>query len=1293
MSDKNLEKQVSGDLERSSINLSNELVSAAKREAQADTSLNEEVQKKIGSFTKIGAYTESGGIKIDNQNIFLQTTTVIERVAINLPRESTAEFIGRENIIEQLHELLTSTIRSSNVALCGTGGIGKTEIALRYAQDHTEYYSGGICWLSCRDTDVRSQILNFARSYLGIEFPKEMDPENQLNLCWSQWRTGNVLIVFDDVPKTEKILPFLPPNQQLRFKVLMTTRETYGSPRFKFVQVNTLEESVALRLLQNCIGREDTRIIEEGEQAKELCHWLDYLPLGLELVGHYLMRRQDVTVSMMLERLKSEKLGQESMQEGLAAALELSWKELSPDAQQLGYSLSLFALAPIPWWVVENVRFELSPQELEKYRDDELRKFSLLQRQEKGIYQLHHLNREFIQSKLNDDENADNLKQVFCRNVVRLIQRLLANEVPEAETTSQVLILTHIEEMVTTLPHLIEAEDLFTIYQTLLLIYSFQGFYEKAIYWGECCKDVLSARIGDELVTLNLYRLATNYAGQGKYEAAEELLVQVLEIGKRTFSDSDYKVIAAEVFSELGSIRATRGKFEQAEKDCKKAVELKEEISSSNSSKVADSLLVLGEVCRLRGKYDEAKAYYTKAFDIYDAVVEIEGYNNVNPIYIATGYINISVLLLDQGRNEGCESLGLQAVEIVEAALGDEHPFYANCLSNLASAYLSQGQHQQAEECCKKAISIHEAKNNIGHPSYAISLMNLASIYIAQGRSEEAINLYVDAYKARLQIFGRQHDQVAEALVYLGTAYLAQNEYEEAEKCLNEGQEMYQLTLGAAHPKYGEVLFQLGNIRANQEQYDEAENLFRDAIEVFKAAYGEIHPKTSEKLGILALFLIVRTRFEEANALFYHSLEVLKKIFGEDSPNICESIFSIAEYNYCIGHKEEADKLYNQAIAIYEQRPDKSVSPEFSQGFLTLIELHEAQKFYQEAEAVYERFINVTRRLLGGSHPNVALLLTRLAKLKLDGWKYEEATNLYKEALLIRQNIFSETHALVAISMVNLAYAYQALGRSQEAKELYVQALDIRIQIYGESHYQVNFVKNALANLDHTLNKTGSSFATLSQSKEISLDDVDKISESKEAITQTEVDNSAQNLRQDVSIQSELVKSKMAEIKRLEQTKVELESQLSQLEEQQEILQKEVEQYQQKSQVAQANLLKVAEQLIPLTQADQTKLMEPLSLMLSDLEIQRQEYQQAWEQLKTAIQQFNIYQQETDEIRFHIEAHYKVDSTLTQVLPLDRQRVEHTLQLIREQLAKLDEELANARIQHEKSQQKTITRF
>ncbi|MDE5082296.1 MAG: tetratricopeptide repeat protein, partial [Trichodesmium sp. St18_bin1] len=95
---------------------------------------------------------------------------------------------------------------------------------------------------------------------------------------------------------------------------------------------------------------------------KQLCEWLGYLPLGLELVGRFLKRRSEWTLERMIQELEKQALnfsvlqnpqGEMTAQRGVAAAFELSWNELDERGRYLGCLLSLFALAPIPWNLVE----------------------------------------------------------------------------------------------------------------------------------------------------------------------------------------------------------------------------------------------------------------------------------------------------------------------------------------------------------------------------------------------------------------------------------------------------------------------------------------------------------------------------------------------------------------------------------------------------------------------------------------------------------------------------------------------------------------------------------------------------------------------------------------------------------------------------------------------------------------------------------------------------------------------------------------------------------------------------
>jgi hypothetical protein len=152
----------------------------------------------------------------------------------------------------------------------------------------------------------------------------------------------------------------------------------------------------------------------------------------LELVGRYLASIEDLSISEMLFRLQQKAKLRKAIEDpalnemdadtwtatakiGVKAAFELSWDVLDEKSQHLGKLLSLFALAPIPWELAEQVKqkhCEMFPENgefvAEEFRKakSKLLKFHLLQVAGQDAYQLHSLIREFFRNKLEGEADV-----------------------------------------------------------------------------------------------------------------------------------------------------------------------------------------------------------------------------------------------------------------------------------------------------------------------------------------------------------------------------------------------------------------------------------------------------------------------------------------------------------------------------------------------------------------------------------------------------------------------------------------------------------------------------------------------------------------------------------------------------------------------------------------------------------------------------------------------------------------------------------------------------------------------
>ncbi|MGK7898186.1 MAG: NB-ARC domain-containing protein, partial [Xenococcus sp. (in: cyanobacteria)] len=205
----------------------------------------------------------------------------------NLPSIFSNNFVGREDELTRLHELLQNNKTVAISAVAGIGGVGKTELVLQYALKYRDKYSGSICWLRARE-DIGLQIVNFAKSLLNLNIPEDLDLATQVRYCWGHWRAENSLIVIDDLPNygkyyREQIQPYLPSKQKY-FNLLITSRQQPGKT-IKHLNLDVLSREAAAELIKSLAQDSEIDFEQNNSQLLELCEWLGYLPLGLELVG------------------------------------------------------------------------------------------------------------------------------------------------------------------------------------------------------------------------------------------------------------------------------------------------------------------------------------------------------------------------------------------------------------------------------------------------------------------------------------------------------------------------------------------------------------------------------------------------------------------------------------------------------------------------------------------------------------------------------------------------------------------------------------------------------------------------------------------------------------------------------------------------------------------------------------------------------------------------------------------------------------------------------------------------
>ena len=762
-------------------------------------------------------------------------------IPANLPRISDV-FVGREVDLEELHEKLQTGRATAISAIAGMGGIGKTELAAQYAVQHRDLgtYPGGICWLKGRE-ELGTQIVGFGRSRLRLSIPDDVDLSEQVRLCWEQWQAEESLIVFDDVQEYGNIESFLPP-QQSYFKVLLTTRSRFGSP-VQNHEIQVLSEVASLNLLRAVVS--DGRIDQDLEIAKQVCEWLGYLPLGLELVGRYLARRKGTSIAKLWGRLQAQKLAAKALLEaepsmtaslGVTAAFELSWQELDLKAQQLAALLSLFALAEIPWSLVQACLPEVDEEELEDLREEQLVNLSLLNCDREDVFSLHQLLREFFAVKRSQMPEDEEWKRSFCR-----VMSAIALQMPITWT------LSSIEQFSATLPHLEEATT------------------------------ALEPWLADSDVHKPATRIGRFYQEQSSFGAAEKWLLYGRSISTQRLGERHPDVATS--LNNLAELYRSQGRYEEAEPLHIQALDLSRSLLGENHPDVATSLNNLALLYKLQGRYEDAEPLYIQSLELMRSLL---GENHPNSV---ASLNNLALLYQSQGRYEEAELLLIQAMESSHSLFGKTHPDVAQGLNNLALLYHAQGRYEEAEPLLIQALESRRLLFGKTHPDVAQGLNNLALLYHAQGRYEEAEPLYIQALELWRSLLGETYPGVAQGLNNLAALYSSQERYEEAERLYISALQISRQVLGKEH---SDVAIQQNNLAALYlalERYIEAELSYLEAITIFYQQLGETHPNTQTAQRNFVYFIQKVIQSDRTSELSDHPMtrSLLEQLQNEES--------------------------------------------------------------------------------------------------------------------------------------------------------------------------------------------------------------------------------------------------------------------------------------------------------------------------------------------------------------------------------------------------------------------------
>jgi tetratricopeptide (TPR) repeat protein len=255
------------------------------------------------------------------------------------------DFVGRETWLEKLREALTCNDRVGLVAIQGLFGVGKTQLAIEYANQHANEYDL-VWWVPCGKAEAAHEALADLAVRAGVaDVARESNHKGYTELfdvLQHSQRFARWLLIFDNADEPEDIKGLIPP---LPGDVIVTTRSTRWEASGELLELDVFDRAESVEFLRRRM-RKFTEVA-----AHRLAEGVGDLPLLLEHAVE-----SHVGVNEYLDRLSSEPLVLLDEQPAdyhatIASVWRMALDQLradASDAHDLLRCLAFFGADPVP---------------------------------------------------------------------------------------------------------------------------------------------------------------------------------------------------------------------------------------------------------------------------------------------------------------------------------------------------------------------------------------------------------------------------------------------------------------------------------------------------------------------------------------------------------------------------------------------------------------------------------------------------------------------------------------------------------------------------------------------------------------------------------------------------------------------------------------------------------------------------------------------------------------------------------------------------------------------------------
>jgi predicted ATPase/predicted Ser/Thr protein kinase len=676
----------------------------------------------------------------------------------NLPLQRS-RFVGRQKELTQIQKRL---FENPLVTLIGSGGVGKTRLALQAARQGLLYYPEGAWLVELASLTDPTLVVQAVAAALGIQ-----DEENKplLDALTEYMSTKTLVLVLDNCEHLISTCAHLVEHLLAHCKnlhILATSREALGIEGEVIVNIQSLSlpsgdlndpETVAQSEAAQLFSNRAASFLpgfqidkDNAGQIAQICLRLDGIPLALELAASrvkilelgQIAQRLDDAFRLLTGGSRTALPRQQTLQ----ATIDWSYNLLTGAEREMLRRLSIFAGG----WSLEAAEVVCSGQPtsssplleageildlLTRLVDKSLVIVERWPRVEPRFHLLETI-RQYAQEKLRQDDETTAIRHNHSRYYLQFAEQAAAG----LHGPDQVAWLARLDKehdnLRAALTWLLEekaGEACLQMAGSMAEYWDMRGFLSEGKGWLEKALSSAEGSPPSAACIQAMYRLAGLIGRLGDMR-----VIDLAEKGYKLAEKLGDKRNMAEGLTILGIHAFYLGEQpQQAEELCKRGIQLWREIGDERG--LGHALGPLAGLKRSQGDFEGATRTYQASLRLFRKVGDLRE--------IAGALGNLADVALDQGNLRQAQEWSAESQELY-GKLKDKHGI-ATALRTQACALYQQGEYQEAKTFFERSMRLFAEISDPG--CLAITSIGLGGVMLKLGDLSKARQLAEESLK------------------------------------------------------------------------------------------------------------------------------------------------------------------------------------------------------------------------------------------------------------------------------------------------------------------------------------------------------------------------------------------------------------------------------------------------------------------------------------------------------------------------------------------------------------------